>query len=93
MNKLNYTGYEDHCGVGRKYHEIVDEDGLEIVNQNGIICHGSILGPLFAAAPDLLAICQAISEAICCDGELNNSDIAVIAELDAAIAKAEKGVK
>lgn len=32
-----YNGYDDHCDVGRKYHEIVDETGFEVINQNGIL--------------------------------------------------------
>ncbi len=33
----HYTGYADHCDVGRKYHEIVDDSGFEVINQNGIL--------------------------------------------------------
>ena len=32
-----YTGYDDHCQVGKKYHEILDVSGFEIINQHGII--------------------------------------------------------
>lgn len=56
-DKWHYTGYADHCGVGRKYHEIVDDDGFEIVNQNGIVTSDHD-AQIMSASPELLAITQ-----------------------------------
>ena len=35
-----YNGYDDHCGVGRRYHEITCTDGFEVINQSGIVASG-----------------------------------------------------
>ena len=60
-----YNGYADHCDVGRPYHEIVDETGFEVINQNGILDgqdgEGEAYARLIAAAPELLEACQAMA--------------------------------
>jgi hypothetical protein len=33
----NYAGFYDHCAVGKEYHEILDNDGFEVINENGIV--------------------------------------------------------
>lgn len=48
----NYTGFDDHCQVGRKYHEIVDADGYEVVNDKGILEESH--ARLIAAAPEMV---------------------------------------
>jgi hypothetical protein len=55
-----YNGYDDHCGTGRRYHEITDSDGFEVVNQNGVI--GTANARLIATAPELLSVCTWIAE-------------------------------
>lgn len=45
---------------------------------------------LITAAPDLLKVCENIKEIIDYIGEINNTDLAVIEELEQAIAKAKR---
>lgn len=54
-----YSGYADHCDVGRPYHEIVDAQGFEVINQNGIVTTAED-ATLIAAIPELLAACRDI---------------------------------
>ena len=48
----SHTGLDDHCDTGRRYHEIIDSHGFEVINQNGILWGTD--APLIAAAPCLL---------------------------------------
>jgi hypothetical protein len=51
------TGLEDHCEVGRTYHEILDSDGFEILNQNGFCTNdeeNEANALLVSSAPELL---------------------------------------
>lgn len=59
----NYNGFADHCDVGRKYHEITDSDGFEVINQNGIVANEHD-ARLIAAAPELLAALESTFAAL-----------------------------
>lgn len=55
----SYSGYDDHCQVGRRYHEVIDSRGFEVVNQNGIVTNGND-ARLIAAAPNLYEAAEAL---------------------------------
>lgn len=72
----SYTGHDDHCDVGRDYHEIVDADGFEIINNNGLVTSISD-ARLIAAAPamaDLLRKLQVDISAMLTTAQSEGSD-------------------
>ena len=58
MNRWHYTGFDDHCGIGRPYYGIIDDLGFKVINQNGIVNGRD--APLLAASPELLDACKEV---------------------------------
>ena len=62
----SYSGYRDHSLVGRRYHEIIDCNGQEVANHNGILDQESAEYIVEASNNynKLLSVCEELVEVI-----------------------------